>query len=120
MGMKDHNTVHVYVSFFAVVQNSELEEPLKIIKINGINVTLLNLPKRSWTAMANLSFFPIIDNPRLFIAASVRMRSDCSVRPSISSSSNLLAMSSSLNTAFAQDLTRWTSQSERQQNNKRK
>ena len=39
MGMKDHNTVHVYVSFFAVAQNSELEEPLKIMKINGINVT---------------------------------------------------------------------------------
>ena len=104
--MKDHNTVSFYVSFFAVVQDSELEEPPTEIKINVINVTSLKLPKRSLTAMANLSFFPIVDNPRLFIAVSVRMRSDCSVRPSISSTSNFLAMSSSLNKAFAQDLTR--------------
>lgn len=70
--------------------------------------------------MANLSFFPIVDNPRLFIAASDRMRSDCSVHPSISSSSNFLAISSSLNRAFAQALTRWTSQSEKQWNNSEK
>ena len=82
---------------------SELEETTKIkTDCIIIIVTLINLP----VAVANLSFFPIVDNPRLSIDASDKMRSDCSVRPSISSSSNFLAMPSSLNSAFAQTLTR--------------
>ena len=86
---------------------SELEETSKIkTDCIIIIVTLINLPKRSWTAVANFSFFPIVDNPRLSIDASDKMRSDCSVRPSISSSSNFLPMPSSLNSAFAQTLTR--------------
>ena len=89
------------------VRTAELEETTKIkTDCIIIIVTLINLPKRSWTAVANLSFFPIVDNPRLSIDASDKMRSDCSVRPPISSSSNFLAMLSSLNSAFAQTLTR--------------
>ena len=100
---------------------SELEETTKIkTDCIIIIVTLINLPQRSWMAVANLSFFPIVDNPRLSIDASDKMRSDCSVRSSISSSSNFLAMPSSLNSAFAQTLTRWTSQSEKKKQEQKK